>query len=86
MQLICVYGYSLTIFLPITGLCFLESSLFQTIVLGFGFCSSTTFLIRGILSMDKTMADRERIVIGVFIMGVQLIMVLMYKFYFFDLL
>ena len=36
--------------------------------------------------MDRSMGDRERIVIGVFIMGVQLVMVLMYKFYFFDLL
>ncbi len=46
----CIYGYSLTTFLPITGLCFIKSSLIQTVLLFAAFFFSTAFLIRGILS------------------------------------
>ena len=36
--------------------------------------------------MDKKMADREKMVMGIFIMAIQLLLVLMYKFYFFHLI
>jgi hypothetical protein len=35
--------------------------------------------------MDRKLGDKEKMVLGVFILGVQLILVLMYKFYFFNL-
>lgn len=49
MQLMCIYGYSLTAFLPITALCFLKSTLVQTALLFAAFILSTAFLIKGIL-------------------------------------
>lgn len=75
----------MSIFLPITALCFLESEIIHMILLTIGFAMSSLFLIRGILSMDKKLGDKEKMVMGVFILGVQLILVLMYKFYFFHL-
>ena len=54
-------------------------------MLTIGFVLSSVFLIRGILSMDRSLGEKERMVLGVFILGVQLILVLTYKFYFFDL-
>ena len=45
----CIYGYSLTMFLPITALCFIKSYLIQTALLFAAFIFSTAFLIKGIL-------------------------------------
>lgn len=86
MQLICVYGYSMSIFVPITAVLFIDSSLVQTILLIVGFSWSVVFLVRGILSMDKSMKDRERMILGVFIMAIQVLLVIMYKYYFFHLI
>ena len=85
-QLICIYGYSLTVFLPITAVLFIDSSLVQIILLALGYCWSSVFLIRGILSLDRKMGDREKMAMGAFIMGMQLLLVLMYKLYFFNLI
>lgn len=41
---------------------------------------------KGIYSLDSSLGQKERGVITVFIVGVQIILVFMYKFYFFDLL
>lgn len=57
-QIICVYGYSMSIFLPITVLCFIKLVFVQVILLTIGFIFSTLFLIRGILSMDRTLGDK----------------------------
>jgi hypothetical protein len=45
----CVYGYSLTMLLPVTAFCFIKSAMIQTLLLFFAFVFSTAFLIRGIL-------------------------------------
>lgn len=58
VEVICVYGYSLTIFLPVTLFLFLNSVILQTILLVIAYAISTVFLIRGILSMDRKMGDR----------------------------
>ena len=75
----------MSIFLPITALCFIKLAIVHIILLAIGYILSTLFLIRGILSMDRKLGDKEKMVLGVFILGVQLILVLMYKFYFFHL-
>lgn len=75
----------MSIFLPITALCFIKMVLVHLVLLGIGYVLSVVFLIRGILSMDRKLGDKEKMVLGIFILGVQLILVLMYKFYFFQL-
>jgi hypothetical protein len=35
--------------------------------------------------MDRNLGEKEKMVLGVFILGVQFVLVLMYKFYFFQL-
>lgn len=81
----CIYGYSLTSFLPVTAICFIKSWLIQTVVLAIAFACSSVFLIRGILSLNSNLGQKEKGVLSIFIIGVQLILVFMYKFYFFDL-
>jgi len=44
----CIYGYSLTSFIPITAVCFIKSWLIQSILLLLAFSFSSIFLIRGI--------------------------------------
>jgi hypothetical protein len=75
----------MSIFLPVTALCFIQLLLLHLILLGIGFVISSVFLIRGILGMNRTLGDTERMVLGVFILGVQLILVLIHKFYFFNM-
>jgi hypothetical protein len=75
----------MSIFLPVTALCFIQFLLLHLILLGIGFAVSSVFLIRGILGMNRTLGDTERMVLGVFILGVQLILVLIHKFYFFNM-
>ncbi len=54
-KLICIYGYSLISFLPITLLCFLDSEVVQMILLAIGYVVSVVFLIRGILRYVSTL-------------------------------
>jgi hypothetical protein len=75
----------MSIFLPITALCFIQLALVHLILLTIGYLLSSIFLIRGILSMDRKLGEKEKMVLGLFILGVQLILVLMHKFYFFNL-
>ena len=86
----CLYGYSLTSFIPITAVCFIKSWLIQSILLLLAFTFSSIFLIRGIFrylcakdSIGGSLGQGEKGVLAVFILGVQLLLVLMYKFYFF---
>lgn len=53
----CIYGYSLTAFLPVTALCFIKSTLIQTALLFAAFVLSTAFLIKGILGYSWRNAD-----------------------------
>jgi hypothetical protein len=84
IQLICIYGYSMTAFLPSTCVCFIKSVLLQMIVLGVSFVISLLFLIRNIMSIEHQLQERQRYVITSILVGVQLVLVLTYKFYFFN--
>ena len=58
IQLMCIYGYSLTSFLPVTAICFIKSWVIQTVILGIAFGFSTIFLIRGVLSLNKELGSK----------------------------
>jgi len=54
------------------------------IVLGVSFVISLLFLIRNIMSIEHQLQERQRYVITSILVGVQLVLVLTYKFYFFN--
>lgn len=57
-QLICIYGYSLTTFLPVTAICFIKSWVIQTVILAVAFVFSTVFLIRGVISLNSNLGQK----------------------------
>jgi hypothetical protein len=80
---ICIYGYSYTIFLPIIIVCSIPNNLLQWILLAYGIVSSTSLIImnlsKGLASMDKG----KKIVIIIIILIFQVIIFFMLKLYFF---
>ena len=80
---ICVYGYSYTIFLPITIICSIPSQLLQWILLGYAIISSSSLVI---MSIGKSLAEikkGKKIAIIVIIIIFQFILFCVLKFYFF---
>ena len=80
---ICVFGYSYTIFLPITIICVIPSQILHWIFLGYAILSSSSLII---MSISKTISDiskGKKIAIIVIIIIFQLIIFGVLKFYFF---
>ena len=80
---ICVYGYSYTIFLPITIICSIPSQLLQWLLLAYGLISSSSLFI---MSISKSLAEitkGKKIAIIIIIIIFQLILFCVLKFYFF---
>jgi len=81
--IICVYGYSYTIFLPVTIICSIPSHIIQWIFLGYATVSSTSLII---VSIGKSLVDvtkGKKIAIRVILIIFQLIVFCVLKFYFF---
>ena len=80
---ICVYGYSYTIFLPITIICSIPSQLLQWLLLAYGLISSSSLFI---MSISKSLAEitkGKKLAIIIIIIIFQLILFCVLKFYFF---
>ena len=80
---ICVYGYSYTIFLPITIICSIPSQLLQWLLLAYGLISSSSLFI---MSISKSLAEitkGKKIAIIIIIIIFQFILFCVLKFYFF---
>ena len=80
---ICVFGYSYTIFLPITIICVIPSQILHWIFLGYAILSSSSLII---MSISKTISDiskGKKIAIIVIIIIFQLVIFGVLKFYFF---
>ena len=54
---ICIYGYSYTIFLPIIIVCSIPNNLLQWILLAYGIVSSTSLII---MNLGKALASMEK--------------------------
>ena len=80
---ICVFGYSYTIFLPITIICVIPSQILHWIFLSYAILSSSSLII---MSISKTISDiskGKKIAIIVIIIIFQLVIFGVLKFYFF---
>ena len=80
---ICVYGYSYTVFLPITIICSIPSQILQWIFLSYAIISSSSLII---ISIEKSIAQitkGKKVVIILIIIIFQLVLFCVLKFYFY---
>ena len=80
---ICIYGYSYTIFLPITIICSIPSQLLQWLLLVYGLISSSSLFIMSISKSLAEITNGKKIAIIIIIIIFQLILFCVLKFYFF---
>ena len=80
---ICVYGYSYTIFLPITIICSIPSQLLQWLLLAYAILSSSSLFIMSIGKSLSEITKGKKIAIIVIIIIFQFILFCVLKFYFF---
>ena len=80
---ICVYGYSYTVFLPITIICSIPSQLLQWIFLAYAIVSSSSLVIISIGKSIAQITKGKKVAIIVIIIIFQLILFCVLKFYFF---
>jgi len=83
VSLICLYGYSLTCFIPVLIICASGFAWVQWILLIYGICNSTTFVLINIWNYIRTIDEKKKYTfLGIFCAG-QFILFLILKFYFF---
>ena len=83
VSLICLYGYSLTCFIPVLIICASGFAWIQWIFLLYGISNSTAFVIINLWNYIRSLEQKERyILLGLFGCG-QFILFLILKLYFF---
>ena len=83
VSLICLYGYSLTCFIPVLIICASGFAWVQWILLIYGICNSTTFVLINIWNYIRTIDEKKKYTfLGIFCAG-QFILFLILKFYLF---
>jgi hypothetical protein len=82
-SIICIYGYSYTIFLPIIIVCSIPNSLLQWVLLAYAIFSSTSLIIASISSSISSISKGKSIAINVIICIFQMIVFFVLKLYFF---
>ena len=80
---ICVFGYSYTIFLPITIICIIPSQVLHWITLGYAILSSSSLIIMSISRTISNISKGKKIALIVIIIIFQLTIFFVLKFYFF---
>ena len=81
--IICIYGYSYTIFLPITIICSIPSQILQWVLLGYAILSSSSLIIMSISKYLSEISKGKKIALIIIIIIFQLIIFGVLKFYFF---
>ena len=83
VSLICLYGYSLTCFIPVLILCACGFAWVQWLLLLYGIANSTAFVMLNLWSHIRSIKEKKKyIFLGIFGAG-QFILFLILKFYFF---
>ena len=81
---VCIYGYSLSCFIPIMLICSCGIGFVQWILLSYGIINSTLFVIVNFWNGIKALENKKRFIILGFIIVVQFILFLILKLKFFD--
>jgi hypothetical protein len=83
VSLICLYGYSLTCFIPVLILCACGFAWVQWLLLLYGIVNSTAFVMLNLWNHIRSIEEKKKyIFLGIFGAG-QFILFLILKFYFF---
>ncbi len=80
---ICIYGYSYTVLIPILFLCIIPFELFKVLLLAYGLISSTVFLVYNMYKVIEQKSGNSKYIVLGLIIGCQVVMYMMLKFYFF---
>ena len=80
---ICVYGYSYTIFLPITIVCSIPNQLLQWILLAYAIFSSTSLIIMNISRAFVSVTKGKKLAVTIIICIFQIVIFFVLKLYFF---
>jgi hypothetical protein len=85
MVILCIYGYSLTPFIPVMILCSCGIEFIQWIFLVYGFLSSTGFVLINLwLFIENQSEPKKKFALIGFVIFCQIILFLILKFYFFE--
>ena len=82
-SVICVYGYSYTIFLPITIVCSLPNQLLQWILLAYAIFSSSSLIIISIAKSFVSIGKGKKFAVIIIICIFQMVIFFVLKLYFF---
>jgi len=80
---ICIYGYSYTIFLPIIIVCSIPNELLQWLLLLYAIFSSTSLIIMSIFKTFQAITEGKKIALIIIICIFQIIVFFVLKLYFF---
>eukprot|EP00744_Colponema_vietnamica_P000370 GILI01000648.1.p1 GENE.GILI01000648.1~~GILI01000648.1.p1 ORF type:complete len:353 (+),score=129.40 GILI01000648.1:86-1144(+) len=84
VQVICIYGYSLFVFIPLTLLSIIPYEAARWVFVTLGLLMSSSFLLSNFWrEMDRYIPKQKYILLAV-ILGVQVALILTYKLYFFS--
>ena len=83
ISLVCLYGYSLSCFIPVLFLCSTGFSWLQWILLIYGIGNSTVFILINLWNKIKALEDKSKYIFFGIFGGGQIILFLILKFYFF---
>lgn len=80
LELICLYGYSLAVYIPVTFLCMVQITWFQWTVISIATFLSAATLLRSLYSV---IGGKHRIIYAVIILGLHILLALSLILYFF---
>ena len=83
VSLVCLYGYSLTCFIPVLILCSSGFGWIQWILLTYGIANSTVFIIINLWNLINSLEDKKKYIFIGIVCGGQFILFLILKLYFF---
>lgn len=83
VSLVCLYGYSLTCFIPVLILCSSGFGWIQWILLTYGIANSTVFIIINLWNLINSLEEKKKYTFIGIVCGGQFILFLILKFYFF---
>ncbi|CAD8126378.1 unnamed protein product [Paramecium sonneborni] len=83
---LCLYGYSMSILMPITILCVIRYYILQWCLVSYGMISSSIFLIMGMRRILGDLEQAKRYIIVGIILAMQFSLYLIYKLVFFKVI
>lgn len=84
VAVLCTYGYSFSVFIPVVILCIIPNEIVQWVLLGYAAFSSTSLLIVNYWKDLGKFVDKKRYIIMAIVLIVQVGMFLLFKLYFFQ--